>query len=66
MAVALRQLNPIHQKRGHKVFFFPSSSHIIEKNYEDIMQHLEEEASSDILTNIFDEERSDSDSQDDT
>ena len=30
------------------------------------MQHLEEEASSDILTNIFDEERSDLDSQDDT
>ena len=30
------------------------------------MQHLEEEASSDILTNIFDAERSDSDSQDDT
>ena len=43
----------------------PSSSHIIESDNKDIIQHLEEEASNAILTNIFGEESSDSDSEDD-
>ena len=43
----------------------PSSSHIIESDEEDITQHLQEETSSAILTNIFGEERSDLDSEDD-
>ena len=41
-----------------------SIRHIIESDDEDIIQHLEEEESNAILTNIFDEESSDSDSED--
>ena len=43
----------------------PSISHIIESDDEDIIQHLEEEASNTMLSNIFDEGSSDSDSEDD-
>ena len=50
---------------GTLVSQVPSSSHIIESDNEDIIQHLEEEASNVILTNIFGEESSDSDSEDD-
>ena len=50
---------------GTQVSQVPSSSHIIESDNKDIIQHLEEEASNAILTNIFGEESSDSDSEDD-
>ena len=50
---------------GTQVSQVPSSSHIIESDDKDIMQHLEEEASNAILTNIFGEESSDSNSEDD-
>ena len=43
---------------GTKVSQVPSSSHIIESDDKDIIQHLEEEASNTILTNIFSEESS--------
>ena len=43
----------------------PSSCHIIESDDKDIIQHLQEEASNAILTNIFGKESSDSDSEDD-
>ena len=41
------------------------SSHIIESDDEDITRHLEKEAGNAILTNIFGEKSSDSDSEDD-
>ena len=50
---------------GTQVSQVPSSSHIIESDDEDIIQHLEEEASNAILTNIFGEESSHLDSGDD-
>ena len=49
---------------GTQVSQVPPSSHTIESDDEDIIKHLEEEASNAILTNIFSEESSDSDSED--
>ena len=43
---------------------FPPSSHITESDNKDIIQHLEEKVSNAILTNIFGEESSDLDSED--
>ena len=50
---------------GTQVSHIWSSSHIIDSDDKDIIQHLEEEASNAILTNIFGEESRDSDSEDD-
>ena len=52
-----KQLSQLHQTNinRYSVSRVPSSSHIIESDDEDIMQHLEEEVSNAILTNIFDE-----------
>ena len=50
---------------GTQVSHIPSISHIIESDDEDIIQHLEEEASNTMLSNIFDEGSSDSRSEDD-
>ena len=44
---------------GTQVSQVPSSSHIIESDDENILQHLEDEVSNAILTIIFGEESSD-------
>ena len=57
--------NLLKYQKVSKYYVHNCSSHIIESDDEDIIQHLEEEASNAVLTNIFGEESSDSDSEDD-
>ena len=53
------------QITGTQVSQVPSSSHIIESDNKDIIQHVEKELSNVILFNIFGEESSDWDSDSD-